>query len=263
MAPVPSDDRGGAAGLFGIRAPRSWHGVALKVGGTARRLDSGRSAGEASSVVALTRWRELASTLELDGVPVQAPGPTPDDPDRPAGPGTPQGLMIDSLHRILGLPSPGDPVCTPVMATTLWLSDLLQLVFERGSLTWADAVHAHPLLGADAGVPPSVETVIETTCRATKLVNWQRLHSRAVAADEPSAGLTPAELSWMDATMFSRWVLSSFPDPLDVIEILVELGCDRTAARLSEAVTGIMSRLSVDGSATRAAATLARRSPEP
>lgn len=264
VASVPPDERCGSAGLFGVRAPRSWLGVGIKIGGTARRLDSGQGQGTAVSAVALTRNGEMASYLEIDGerfTEVAPPltmaedkgiwvdGIQPDhnsssdlDNDEVVDIGRPQGVIVDSLHRILGLPSPGPEISTPAMATSLWLNDVLTILFIKGSIDWTEAAMAHPLIGQHPIIPPSVEMVVEATCRASELVNWERLRNNAIAKGDESAGLTPDEMRWMDSTMFSRWIISSFPDPEDVVETMIELGCIETAERVAEVIQEIASR---------------------
>ena len=270
VASVPPDERCGSAGLFGVRAPRSWLGVGIKIGGTARRLDSGEGQGTAVSAVALTRKGDMASYIEIDGERITEVAPPPRmaggkgghvegfqlddasssdlDNDEAVNIGRPQGVLVDSLHRILGLPSPGLEIGTPAMATSLWLSDVLAILFIKGSIDWTEAAMAHPLIGQHPIIPPSVEMVVEATCRASELVNWERLRNNAIAKGDESAGLTPDEMRWMDSTMFSRWIISSFPDPEDVVETMIELGCIDAAQRVAEVVQEITSRRSSNAS---------------
>lgn len=223
LAPLPEDDRAGAAGLFGMRAAGSWCAVAAMFAGRARHLETSAVVGAASALVVVDRAGDIASMLRVDGQPVGGH----DD-----GPGHVVGLIIDALHRMLGLPSPGDAPPAPLMALAVWSQLLILHTIERGSTSWAEAVAMHP--GDPGGrrrdrhIDASVETVVEATLRTDGDLSWDRMHRRACAGHGP-LDLSVDEAAWMDPTLYGRWVIGGLPDPEMAADTLVAHGDERTA----------------------------------
>jgi hypothetical protein len=230
LAPLPDDDRAGAAGLFCMRAAASWCAVGATFSGRARHMESLDVVGSAEALVVVDRCGRVASALHVDGEPVLRP--TGDSP------GPVVGLTIDALHRMLGLPSPGTAPAAPLMALAVWSQLIILHTLERGSTSWAEAVLLHP--GEPGGrrrhqdghgVDASVETVVEATLRTEGGLSWDRVHRRACAG-HGAADLTPEEVAWMDPVLYGRWVLGGLPDPQLAAEMLVAHGEHRTAESL-------------------------------
>lgn len=221
VAPLPPDERCAAAGLFGMRARPTWCAVALTLLGRARHMDTAAVVGEAAALVVVDRHGLVASTLRVDG------GPVDGAPD----PGPPEGLTVDALHRMLGLPAPGPVPPTPLFILALWSQLLIDHTLDFGATTWPDAVRLHPGEPVRGRVAASVETVVEATLQTDGLINWRRMHRRGCAGAGPP-DLSRAEARWMDPTMYARWVLGSLPDPQLAAQVLSAHGCDHTAAGL-------------------------------
>lgn len=245
VAPLPDDDRAASAGLFGMRAQDSWCAVGLRCSGRARHLDSLEVLGPAQALVVVDRDAHVASTLVVGGVPVRDTD-TDSDTD---GPGPAVGLTVDALHRMLGLPSPGEAPRAPLLALAVWSQLVILHTLEHGSTTWADAVALHPA-GPDSdprgvargGVDPSVETLVEATMRTRDDLDWERMRRRACSGDG-LADLTVAEVRWMDATLFGRWVLGSLPDVEAATDTLVAHGEHRTAECLLAVAAAVRGHL--------------------
>ena len=238
LAPLPEDDRAGAAGLFGMRAAASWCAVAATFSGRARHLESLDIVGAAEALVVVDRGGGVASALRVDGEPVLRPAGD--------GPGPVVGLTIDALHRMLGLPSPGRAPAAPLMALAVWSQLIILHTLDRGSTSWADAVRLHPggpggpgRRRHDHGVDASVETVVEATLRTEGDLSWERLHRRACAGHGPP-DLTPDEAAWMDPTLYGRWLLGGLPDAALAAETLVAHGEQRTADSLLAVATAVL-----------------------
>lgn len=238
LDPLRPDERTGAAGLFGITVPRSWNAVGVKVTGTARSLESGETTGRAESAMVVTRDGEIADYIDVDGErQIEVEGAS-----NSQGGSAPEGTMVDALHRMLRLPSPGEAVDTVTVAYRLWVTDILFDAVDAGGITWDQAARLHPRIGDNPLIPPSVEMVVEASCRRDREFNWGRIRSRMIAANGGS-GLTRKELKWMDATMYSRWAIGGFPDVQQVVGVLAELGCVDVARMVLEAVDGIRARM--------------------
>ncbi len=249
LAPIPDDPRGTLAGLFEFVAPPSWQAVAVCVEGRADATDEDDSCDDDGDVdirallmrsgVLCTRVDGVDGTEELPAT-ISHPSGTGGSP---AAHDAPSGLLVDCLHRMLGLRTPG-PAPDPVdVALGTWAQAMLECLFERGDLSWADAVRLHP--GAPGGaarspapVAPSVETLVEATFRSTDDWDWARVHRRA-RHGSVRAALTPGEASWMDTAMYGRWVVSHLADPLGVAELLDSYDFEEVAAGLRAVVDGV------------------------
>lgn len=242
LAPLPHDERAGAAGLFGMRAAPDWCAVAVTCSGRARHLHDGTMLGSARALVVVDRLGGVASRLLLDDPDVDT-----DDP------GPVLGLTVDALHRVLGLACPGEPPPAPLMALAVWSQQLILEVLDGHPVDWATAVALHPgepsvptdrarhrpgratstarTAAAPSGVPVSVEALVEATLRTAGTLSWERLHRRAIDG-EPRLDLRPGEVEWMDPTLYARWVLGSLPDIELAADVLVAHGLADTAERV-------------------------------
>lgn len=248
-APLPHDERAIAAGLFTMRAEAGWAAVAATFSGRARHPDSGQVAGHADGAVVVDRLGGVASMLRVENLPV-----TPMPEGGPVG-----GLTVDALHRMLGLPSPGEPPHPALLSLALWCELLLQHGAQGDTTTWADAVALHPGRpgrsdrsdrsshddGADhESVDASIETVTEATMRAEDELNWARMHRRACAG-HGAPDLSIEEVRWMDPTLYARWLLGSFPDPALTAEVLRANDGERAAAGLIAVCDAVFAELDV------------------
>ena len=278
---IPPDARAGTAGLFGLVAPSSWCAAGVVLSGRGRSTLTGEIIrDEALARVVLTRRGQLASTLALhdtashDTASPDSGDPQPQHPDSadspaergPHGPvqdgpvqhGPVQGLAIDSLHRVLGLSSPGEPPALCAVITSVWFDDVLARVAETGHVDWATASALHPIAltgpdspgaaspfpppGAHVGVPPSTETLVEATIRAAAELDWERMRRRAAAGEFRAVDLTAREAAWMDDVMFARWTTCSLPDETTVIEVVRAAGSEEAADGLSQVLAALERR---------------------
>ncbi len=223
VAPLPRDERTGAAGLFGMRGSPAWCAAAISFAGRARHLEHGHVIGPAAGLLVVDRNGGVASRLLVDG----------DDahPVDPFDAGRPEGLTVDALHRVLGLPSPGAPPATPLVTLAVWSQVVILHTLDREQLSWPDAVALHPgdpHTHGSRGVGASVETVVEATLRTEGDLDWERLHRRACTGHAPP-DLTPREVRWMDPTLFARWTLGGLPDVELAAQVLAAHGQHHTA----------------------------------
>ena len=244
VRPLAPDARCGGAGLFGLAAPAgsvtagcSFLGHAAPWPPPGVDADDGtvldHGPVERVDVVVARDGRVLS---RMHRRPPGARDPVTTDAVGPAG-----GVVVDALHRVLGLPSPGRPPPVEALMGILWLQDLVAAATRGIHLSWADAVELHPRPPAVGHVLPSPEALAQAARALVGDVSWDRL--RRFAAERPTGvvDLSPAELAWMDATCFARWVLESFPPPDQGLAVL-ERGGAGTAAR---GVRSVLARLGV------------------
>lgn len=210
VRPIPADPRCGGAGLFGLTAPAG----SLLVGASfpARHDDT-----HALVDILVTRTGTVRSRLrEQDAAPEDLP--------TPAG-----GVIVDALHRLLGLPAPGEPPPLGSLYMGLWLHQLLPLALDGRRLTWAAAVDAYPDPPATGPVPPSVETLARAATDVVRTASWDGLRQAAAIGRLHIPELDAEEAKWMDSTLFARWVVESFPPLEDALEVLVAQGAGEVA----------------------------------
>jgi hypothetical protein len=230
---VPEDPRCVAAGLFGFTAPDHWAGAAVLCGGAARPVDDpgpdDDTSREAVAVVVVDRDGQIASSVCID------------DGD-PYDPGPPSGLLVDALHRVLGLPSPG-PVPPPAaMVLSVWVDRLVTLATGGHVPTWPDAVLVHPGVPGHGNVAASAETVAHASTEVLEGQGWSEVRARCTSGGYEGADLSRHEARWMDDTMFARWMLSAVPDLRPACHLLRALG----AADVADGVEEVAELLGVE-----------------
>jgi hypothetical protein len=227
VSPLPYDPRAGAAGLIGLCADESWAAAGVAVTGSAVTAGAW-TAEDARAAVVVTRSGGMSSSISVGSAGPSSPA---------AGPAC--GLVVDSLHRMLGLPSPGGPPDAAALGVAMWVDRVLGLALRDGGVDWAAAAALHPALTAPARVAPSVETMVELTVRSASVFDWTRLHQRSSTGTLRTADLDPQEAAWMDTTMFARWVLGSLPDVPAALAVLADQGATVVADRIAAVVAGV------------------------
>lgn len=122
------------------------------------------------------------------------------------------GLVMDTMRRALGLPTP--PPLTPVtvLADYTWLVALLDTPVPRRRLTWSEVLDVHP---AVLVIDPAMDVEAKEACidRVASDASWETLR-RVVAGGGGDGCFPPPGLAaWMDEGMFSRWVLGALEPP--------------------------------------------------
>lgn len=246
LAPIPDDERGAVAGLFGLVAPPEWHAVAVSLDGWSEEHGPADDEPEVRIRALLTRSGQLSTQVDDHSGTETLSVSVPDGNDGEA----PGGLLVDCLHRVLGLDSPGSPPDAVDVALRTWAQSILLGHLGRIEFDWTQAVLLHPgspraeapgPLGAPADITPSIETLIEATFRSTDDWDWGRVHRRARSGSMPG-DLAMEEAMWMDTTMYARWLTSHLADPLGVAKVLDHAGSIEVATGLRAVVAGVEQR---------------------
>ena len=185
--------------LFGWRAPSSWHGVAVILGGTTTLSDADGFGADAGAVC-------LGAVALRDGTCVA----WADVADRTlAESDDPIGLVPDTCRRSVGLPSHPDHPRIGDLANLRWLSAILHLAADPTTASkvseWDDLSALHP--AADHRPLDDAEDLALSLADLEELTDWQQVHelgSRIGWED-----LSAAEVAWMDPAMFARWTVGS------------------------------------------------------
>ncbi|MGB3411524.1 MAG: hypothetical protein WBA45_10025 [Microthrixaceae bacterium] len=253
---LAADDRSGSADLFGFHAPASWQAIGITMSGTAVPLDSlphlpdalldgddlvdldldDDGADDVSYSIVLSRNGEFASRLQIDGELIQNSWPSADFPD------TPKGVSVDTLHRVMGLQSPGEEPPIELLKLSMWLDSIMEIIASRGKVTWREAAALQSAFNEPSRVDPSVESVAEAIVRSSTSISWERLRSRSCLGSEEVMGLSTDELSWMDATMYARWIMSYQPDLDLVVATLVAAGTGDVGRKITEVIDAVSER---------------------
>jgi len=258
----PTDERHAAAGLFALSAPREWAAVGIVLTGAARELrpapprradptqeaEQGRPADVVVRVV-LTRTGDLGAVVAhapgaacagggAGGTRTTVPAPRPTSPE---------GLLVDALHRMLGLASPGEPPEVTDAVLHLWVEDVMAAALRHGGLDRTTALALHPAASVPGSralrhdAPP--DEVAQLTRGAAQVLDWGRLRRRAVRGDFRVPELSVAEAGWMDDTCFGRWVLGSVPELSTMLTVIAGTG----SAAAADLLTAVCHELRGEG----------------
>jgi len=205
-----------AESLVGFSAPLGWTAIGVSAEGWAGRYqpdpagyrataagDGGRE--RVRSLVLVDRQGQLAGGLRgRDGLVVDTP-PT-------------EGLVLDCLRRALGLGTARPTVPTGTFFAQLWLAGVIATGDGGGRrLTWPEARALHPaaqLLAPD-GPPTEAGDVVGAARALAQGCDWSMVRHQIMGGWD--AGLGPAEATWMDAGMLSRWLLAQQPPVADLL----------------------------------------------
>ena len=106
---------------------------------------------------------------------------------------------------------------------------------DRTQSLLAALAHLDP--GGDGplrGLPPSPETVVTAMQRLADEAAWDDLRRAAAIGRMAAPDLDPDEAAWMDATMFARWMVDSFPSPARALGLLRRSGAHDAADRIEQ-----------------------------
>lgn len=193
-------------GLLGHTVPAEWEGAAVVGTGRFRLLDE---AHEPPAVLksGFSGGLTMACTLARDGqVGWRMRLPDGEYYDRVPE----QGFMLDILHRCLGLATPAPPTSIAPVELGAWFAAIVgRSVEEDRRLDWWEALPLHPAAAQANGTDTDGH---ECLLRSDSSPDDWDLMRRLVASGLATAVTPSPELAgWMDAGMFSRWVLDGLP----------------------------------------------------
>jgi hypothetical protein len=222
---VPIDARCGSAGLFGITAPPGTIAVGMVTRGLVGRgvvgdgVDPGAPARAPASVAIAVHRR--------GGVRVRLADPSGATEELDAE--LASGVLVDGLHRVLGLPTPGTPPPVLDLLHGWWSAALLDRVAKE-PCSIADAADAHP--AADRTTEQDPRALATAARNLAAAAGWPRL--RRAAACTGAAELAAQEADWMDDTMFARWMVEPLPTIDRAVTALHRAGATGTAAFVAD-----------------------------
>lgn len=215
VPPAHLDDPIGA--LVGRDAEPEWRAYGVVTSGRVHDLadESGRLYGRARPVEQRARMGHFVdrtgaavSYLQLRGEPRCAD-------DSPA-----IGRVDDVCRRALGLATPPPAAPMGLFWAGRWLEDVL-VAAERadGDLGWTQVAALHPANHPSARAvtrplptDPDPESLAAAARRLAGAWGWEDLRALVAEGGARSVdAVTPGGAAWMDAGMFSRWVLADEP----------------------------------------------------
>ncbi len=127
--------------------------------------------------------------------------------------------MLDILRRSLGLDTPPPPASLAAVEVASWLGAVAHSGEEAGRrLSWEEVLSLHP---AASGLEPSGATAMEAAiAAATPMMEWDRLRHFVSEGFALGGAPPPGLAGWMDAGMFSRWVLDRVPPLADLLTLV-------------------------------------------
>ncbi len=214
--------------LLGFCAPDDWQALGVLTGGWAGPIGEGPPSAHPDGqrtrlVVLVDRDGQRVGRIRFaDGTEVD---------EAPEG-----GLLLDALHRALGLATEPPAQHPGVFLSRLWLASVVEAGRERPS-TWAEVVACHPAMVVLAANGQSLGSAhLAVAARAmTDAWGWSGVHRQATKG-WLHALVEPSVAAWMDEGMLARWLDASLPE-LDVLTELAVAACTPEAgARLRDEI---------------------------
>jgi hypothetical protein len=213
--------------LVGYRSPPDCTAVGVVAGGTAFCLEPQKDyvwvpplpADDSPPLMApgerrrmrvtamVSRDRQIAGRLHVGD------GQTIDEP-----PGC--GRMVDCLYRCLGLPTDPPAGSVDKWLALMWLGNVAAAAdSQHRQLTWGKVARLHPAMQVldPAGEYVGADDVVRVARIASRAWTWTRLLEDAGQPGWLATELPPGAASWMDEGIFSRWLLSDWPELADLV----------------------------------------------
>ncbi len=237
LAVPPLDCADPIGALVGIDAKASWSAYGIVTSGRVHDLveEGGRAHGRRRPVEQRARIGHVVdrSGGAVSYVHVQGQRRRWDD-----GPAV--GRVDDVCRRALGLATPPPTVPIGVLWATWWLERVLGDAVDGRIATWADAAALHPVTSVGAvpivgalGVAPTPATFGAAARRLAAEWCWEDLRGIvATGGGGPVEPVAPDAAAWMDAGMFSRWMLMDEPP----LALLREVAVERLPAPVADAL---------------------------
>ena len=230
--------------LMGVTAPQEWWAIGTITTGWIGPMDDVRPSAHpdgqrVAQAIAVTRDADVVCHVRM------ADGETMDDP-----PST--GLVLEALHRTLGLPtSPTEGFAADIFLV-LWLhfveAEARDARANLQKMTWVRAARCFPFAStvknSDVREPAAFADLF---LRTVDGIGWEKL--RQWGARGSLGKLIQPELArWMDDGMFSRWMAGSLPP----VYAQLERTCQRLAPHVSTCVREAVDALLLGAAASAA-----------
>ncbi|MCB1016306.1 MAG: hypothetical protein KDB10_14500 [Acidimicrobiales bacterium] len=234
VPPEPADDPIGA--MVGLEAPAAWIAFGVVASGRVHDLvdEGGRRAARRRPTERRARFGHFVDRDGRSTSYVRLLGERP-RVER----GSTAGRVDDVCRRVLGLATP--PPAFPV--EHLWAVRWLERLAGRAEVapgdvsSWGRVAACHVACPPGPG-RPSVGDLIRAGRVQARRSPWEVQRVDAAAGRRRFAGVSPAAAAWMDAGMFSRWVLMDAP-PLSLLRAVVAAAVPAdVAAAVDEALDG-------------------------
>lgn len=202
-------------GLFGRTVDSDWEGAAVVGTGRFRSLDLAHEppaalqpgfAGGLTMAFAVHRdgrvgWHMcLPDGTHFDRVPEE-------------------GFMLDVLRRAVGLTTSPPPTSIAPLEIAAWFAAIAEAsVAEGRRLDWYESLRLHPALGeTSVEAPPEPLSLVRDRDR---IEDWDLMRRLVAAGLASTVTPDPETAAWMDAGMFSRWVLDGLPSLTELLALV-------------------------------------------
>ncbi|MGI8791974.1 MAG: hypothetical protein ACR2H3_02145 [Acidimicrobiales bacterium] len=186
--------------LLGFDAPLDWAAIGISQLGRARQIDAAGASGPGQRLrvtTMLSRTGAEATVLRFRD------DDTTREVDEPS-----QGLVSDTLHRCLALPTPRPDVPVDAFFARIWLDAISAHTPDGDTLDWPAAARLHPAMteATDNGLDRRANQM-------ARAIGWDGVRWQTVEGRWRPGRLTPVAAAWFDDGSFARWVQ---PDPAEL-----------------------------------------------
>ena len=227
--------------LVGIDAKRSWIAYGVVASGRVHDLEEegGRRYGRRRPVEQRAR---MGHFVDRSGA-VTAYVRLQDGPDRVCEEPS-IGRVDDICRRALGLPTPPPTSRVELLWACHWLERVLMAAAEHPTevATWPRVAVHHAAVARstepDRSAPGSVDELVVAGRWLAEQWPWEALRAQAARGERRFEAVTAAQARWMDAGMFSRWLLMDLTPLAHLREAAAEALPAELAASMDEALDG-------------------------
>lgn len=227
--------------LVGIDAKRSWIAYGVVASGRVHDLEeeAGRCYGRRRPVEQRAR---MGHFVDRTGA-VTAYFRLQDGPDRVSEEPS-IGRVDDICRRALGLPTPAPACAVELLWACHWLERVLSAAAEHPSEvgTWRRvAAHHAAVARAAAAGRPAAETVDDLVVAGrwfAEQAPWESLRAQTARGERRFEAITAPQARWMDAGMFSRWLLMDLAPLVYLREAVAAILSADVAVAVDETLDG-------------------------
>lgn len=202
-------------GLFGGIVDPGWEGAAVVGTGRLRALDLAHEP-PAALQPGFAGGLRMACAVHRDG----CVGWNMRLPDGTFFDRVPEeGFMLDVLRRAVGLTTSPPKISIAPLEIAAWFAAIAEASAAEGrKLDWYESLRLHPALG-ETSATMAPEPLSQVRDR-DKIEDWDLMRRLVAAGLASTVTPDPETAAWMDAGMFSRWVLDGLPPLTELLGLV-------------------------------------------
>lgn len=199
--------------LQGFTAPPDWSTFGVIASAMFHYFDVNNETKEGSIIYMVDRSGAQTCTIAPEGFP----GPCSLD----TGPSPMEGRLAETVQRVIGVATQ-PPTHTPTeLWARIWVDRIVDMTLSRppSEVDWSTCASLHPMFDTAPLKPDPFELgrIVEILAEVT---TWDDLRTRCAKGEDAYVDIDSHQAHWMDAGMFCRWTIESYPSVNHMLEVL-------------------------------------------